>query len=190
MLPQAIQMQISLSFPDRRNALVEQSRRKTPRQWRKHAVHRLAFIGLTGLVFASPAYAQAAAPIPRATFLTVMDAEFRKMDADKNGQVTKVEIEQFQRLQAVAESQARNRALFAQLDKDRNGQISAAEFAAVTPPPTVNAQPLIAQYDANRDGKVSQVEYRSVKLTRFDRIDADKDGIASLAEQRAAGLIK
>jgi len=154
------------------------------------ALHRLAFIGLTGFVVASVAYAQAAAPMPRATFLTVMDGEFRKMDADKNGFVTKIEIEQFQRLQAVAESQARNRAMFAQLDKDKNGQISPAEFAAVTPSPTVNAQPLIAQYDSNHDGKVSQIEYRSVKLSRFDAIDSDKDGIVSLAEQRAAGLIK
>jgi Ca2+-binding EF-hand superfamily protein len=153
-------------------------------------LRRHAFIGLTGLVLASVAYAQGAAPIPRATFLTVMDGEFRKMDADKNGLVTKVEIEQFQRLQAVAESQARNRAMFAQLDRDKNGQISAAEFAAMTPPPTVNAQPLIAQYDSNHDGKVSQIEYRSIKLSRFDAIDSDKDGIVSLAEQRAAGLTK
>jgi len=153
-------------------------------------VHRLAIFGWTGLVVASIANAQAAAPIPRAGFLTVMDGEFRKMDADKNGQVTKIEIEQFQRLQAVAESQARNHAMFVQLDKDRNGQISPAEFAAVTPPATINGQPLIAQYDANHDGKVSQIEYRGVKLMRFDAIDADKDGIASIAEQRAAGLIK
>jgi hypothetical protein len=134
--------------------------------------------------------AQQSAPIPRATFLGVMDGEFRKMDADKNGQVTKLEIEQFQRVQAVAEAQARNRALFSQLDTDRNGQISPAEFAKVTPPEAINAQPLITQYDGNRDGKVTLVEYRSVKLSRFDRIDADKDGIASVAEQRAAGLIK
>ncbi len=153
-------------------------------------MYRLALIGLTGFASSSAALAQTAAPIPRAAFLTVMDGEFRKMDADKNGQVTKLEIEQFQRLQAVAEAQARNRAMFTQLDKDRNGQISSAEFAAVTPPATINAMPLIAQYDSNKDGKVSQIEYRSVKLTRFDAIDSDKDGIVSLAEQKSAGLIK
>ena len=143
-----------------------------------------------GIVAPTSAVAQPAAPIPRAAFLSVMDGEFGKMDADKNGQVTKLEIEQFQRLQAVAQAQARNRALFAQLDADRNGQISRAEFAKVTATEAVNAQPLIAQYDSNRDGKVTQVEYRGVKLSRFDAIDTDKDGIASVAEQRAAGLIK
>ena len=112
------------------------------------------------------------------------------MDADKNGQVTRLEIEQFQRLQAVAEAGARNRVLFVQLDKDKNGQISPTEFMAVTPPATVDARPIISQYDANRDGSVSVVEYRSVKLSRFDGVDTDKDGIASIAEQRASGLIK
>lgn len=144
--------------------------------------------GLLGI--AGAATAQSAAPIPRATFLTVMDDEFRKMDADKSGQVTRAEIEAFERAVAVAEAQARNRAMFAQLDTDRNGQISLAEFARVTPSVPLNAQPVIAEYDGNRDGQVSQVEYRTVKLGRFDRIDADKDGIASIAEQRAAGIIK
>ena len=148
------------------------------------------FTGLIGAVTGSGAYAQAAAAIPRATFLTVMDGEFKKMDADKNGLVTRAEIEGFQRAVVVAESAKRNQAMFQQLDRDKNGQISPAEFAAVTPPATINGQPVIAQYDANKDGKVSQVEYRALKLARFDRIDADKDGIASIAEQRAAGLIK
>lgn len=145
---------------------------------------------LAAVTLPSVAAAQTSAPIPRATFLTVMDGEFKKMDADKNGQVTRAEIEGFQRASAVAESAKRNRAMFQQLDRDKNGQISPAEFAAVTPPAQINGQPLIAQYDANKDGKVSQVEFRALKLARFDRIDADKDGIASVAEQRAAGLIK
>jgi len=37
---------------------------------------------------------------------------------------------------------------------------------------------------------MNPVEHRTIKLARFDAIDADKDGIASPAEQRAAGLIK
>ena len=146
--------------------------------------------GLIVGALGAPAFAQAAVPIPRAAYLTVMDGEFRKMDADKNGQVTRQEVEGFQRLAAVAEAAQRNRAMFAELDTDRNGQISPAEFAKVTPPAAINAQPVIAQYDGNRDGQVSQVEYRSVKLSRFDRIDTDKDGIASIAEQLAAGLSK
>ena len=142
---------------------------------------------------AVPAFAQAqpAPPvIPRTTYLAAMDAEFRKMDADRDGVVTRAEIEASQRAAAAVEAARRNRALFAQLDADRNGQLSPVEFARATPPEPVNAVPLITQYDSNRDGKVSQVEYRTVKLTRFDRIDTDKDGVVSVPEQRAAGLIK
>src|SRR4029450_3055142 len=109
-------------------------------------------MALITVALGAPALAQASTPIPRATYLTVMDGEFRKMDADKNGQVTRQEVEGFQRAAAVAEAANRNRAMFAELDTDKNGQISPAEFAKVTPPATINAQPVIAAYDGNRDG--------------------------------------
>ena len=139
---------------------------------------------------ASAVSAQASQGLPRASFLTAIDGEFRKMDADKNGIVTRVEIEMFQRVVAVAEAGERNRALFEQLDSDKNGQVSQAEFRKLAAPPTVNAQPMLSRYDTNRDGKVGQIEYRTVKLTRFDQIDADKDGTITNAEQKAAGLLK
>jgi Ca2+-binding EF-hand superfamily protein len=120
-----------------------------------------------------------------------MDQEFGKMDADKNGQVTRAETEAFQRAVAVAESGARARALFSKLDTDRNGQLSVAEFAkAQSGPPQVNGQPFVTQLDANKDGKVSLVEHRAGKLRRFDNIDSDKDGTVTAAEMRAAGVIK
>ena len=147
-------------------------------------------IGLA-LAAAVPATAQqAAAPsIPRANFIADMDTEFRKMDADKNGQLTKTEIEQFQRMQAVAQAQARNRALFGQLDADRSGQISPAEFARlVQAPPAPNAQPMLARMDGNRDNQVSLVEHRVATLANFDRLDTDKDGIVTPAEMKAGGI--
>ena len=61
-----------------------------------------------------PAVVQVARqPIARAQFIREMDVEFRKIDTDKNGQLSSAEIEQFQKLQAAAQAQARNRALFA-----------------------------------------------------------------------------
>ena len=63
-----------------------------------------------------------------------MDGEFRKMDADKNGQLTRAEIEQFQTQQLAAQARARNKSLFGQLDKDKNGQLSQAEFAKRSQP--------------------------------------------------------
>ena len=118
-----------------------------------------------------------------------MDAEFRKMDADKNGSVTKSELEAFQRIAAVAQAQQRNRALFGRLDADRNGQLSRAEFARMTSaPPAANAAPAVARFDANRDQAISLVEYRAGTLANFDRLDADKDGYVNQSEMKAGGV--
>lgn len=139
----------------------------------------------------APAQAQPAAkPILRSEFLTIMDQEFRKMDADRDGKLTRKEADQFQRAVAVAEAGQRNRTLFAQLDADRNGQVSQAEFLKLSVPAPTDTAPMFRQYDPNHDGIITIVENRAVKLSRFDAIDADKDGVASLAEQRSAGLIK
>ena len=129
--------------------------------------------------------------MPRTAFLQTMDGEFGKMDADKNKMLSRTEIEQFQRAAAVAEAGAKARALFTQLDADRNGQLSPAEFGklAVAPPPP-NATPVLAQSDLNRDGQITLIEYRTSKLANFDRMDTDKDGIVTVVEMKAAGLVK
>lgn len=135
--------------------------------------------------------ASAPQPLARQQFIADMDNEFRKMDADKNGFLTRIEIEQYQKLVAMTEAQARNRALFAQLDSDRNGQISAAEFAKlVVPAQIAGAQPMLNRMDGNRDQQVSLVEHRAATLVNFDALDADKDGIVTAAEMKAGGVSK
>ena len=130
------------------------------------------------------------APLPRAQFIVEMDGQFRKVDADKDGQLTRIEIEQFQKASIVAAARARNRQMFATLDTDRNGQISPAEFLRV-PMNTPNANPAqILNFDTSRDGKVSLIEHRTATLANFDRLDTDKDGNVSPAEGRAGGVIK
>jgi Ca2+-binding EF-hand superfamily protein len=130
-------------------------------------------------------------PIPRSVFIATMDAEFKERDADKNGTVTKKEIEGFQRALFARANQERLNVLFQRLDTDKNGQISPAEFAALQlPAPSVNATPLFSQVDLNRDGQVTLVEYRTGKLRNFDSMDSDKDGTVSIAEMKAGGLIK
>jgi len=135
--------------------------------------------------------AQAAAPdIPRTQFIATMDGEFKKVDADKDGQLTRVEIEQFQKATVLAQAQARSRALFTALDTDKNGQISATEFTRLpVNPPQVDASRLLG-FDTNKDGKVSLIEHRAATLGNFDRLDTDKDGIVSVAEMKAGGIIK
>lgn len=127
--------------------------------------------------------------VPRAQYIASMDSEFRKMDADKNGLLTRIEIEHYQKLQAVAQAEARNKALFAQLDTDKNGQLSKGEFAKIaTPAPAANAQPLLARMDANRDGQISLVEHRTATVANFDRLDSDRDGIVTTVEMKAGGI--
>ena len=162
-------------------------------------MHRapVAFLVL-GLLLAADANGQpsrTAAPapvsVPRTDFIRTMDTEFRKMDADKNDRLTASEVEQFQRAVGVLEAQNRARALFTQLDTDRNGQLSQAEFGKMSVSPAQpNAARVIGPADLNRDGSVTLVEYRTAKLANFDRMDADKDGVVSPAEMKAAGLIK
>lgn len=135
--------------------------------------------------------APGARPVPRAQFIADMDAEFKKLDGNGDGTATRQEIETSQRRTLAAVAMQRNRSLFSQLDKDRNGQLSAAEFAALAAaPPAPNAGPLLATWDSNKDGRVALVEFRTATQANFDRMDADKDGIVSVAEMRAGGIIK
>jgi Ca2+-binding EF-hand superfamily protein len=139
---------------------------------------------------AVPAQAQMT-PVARTQFIQVMDTEFTQMDADKNGILTKKEIEDFQRSMSIIVARQRNVAFFQALDKDKNGQLSPAEFAALPMNiPQPNPAPVLAQTDTNRDGQITRVEYRTGKLASFDHMDADKDGTVSVAEMKAAGLIK
>ncbi|MDP9423532.1 MAG: EF-hand domain-containing protein [Pseudomonadota bacterium] len=127
-------------------------------------------------------------PILRANFIAQMDAPFGKMDADKNGQVTRAEVEQFERQRALAETQARNEALFDQLDVNKNGQLSAKEFAKLVTEPAVSAQPMLSREDSNRDGQISLLEHRAATVANFDRIDTNRDGVVSVTEMAAGGI--
>ena len=137
---------------------------------------------------AEPARQPGETPISRAVFLASMDTEFRKMDADKNGSLTRAEIEAFDRAVSVVKAQAKNRQLFARLDADHNGQLSAAEFSRLASSAPVNAAPMLSRMDLNRDQALTLVEYRTATLSNFDRMDTDKNGIVTPAEMKAGGV--
>ena len=139
----------------------------------------------------SAAGAQDNGNVPRATYITTMDQEYGKMDADKNGRVTRTEIEAFDRALALATARTRAQATFTQLDSDKNGQISPTEFMKlVTGTPPADGRPLIAKLDGNKDGTISLIEHRGGKLSYFDQIDTDKDGVVTVAEMKAAGVVR
>ena len=129
-------------------------------------------------------------PLLRANFVAQMDAQFGKMDGDKNGQLNREEIEQFEKQKALADALAANEAWFEKLDTNKNGQLSATEFAKmVREPAAASAQPMLSREDGNRDGQISLVEHRVATLANFDRIDADKDGVVTPAEMAAGGVV-
>ena len=136
-----------------------------------------------------PAKAAEGQSLVRAKFAAQMDAQFRQIDADGNGQLTVTEIEKFESQKALAEAQKRNEDLFDQLDTNKNGQISAAEFSKlVREPAGVSAQPMLSREDGNRDSQISLVEHRAATLANFDRLDTDKDGVVTPAEMKAGGI--
>jgi Ca2+-binding EF-hand superfamily protein len=135
------------------------------------------------------AQSPASSSVPRADYIVTMDVEYSKMDGDKNGKVTRAEIETFERGAALGQARMRAQALFAQLDVDRNGQLSQAEFGKMASgSPQVDGRPLLGKLDANKDGAVSLIEHRAGKLAYFDQIDSDKDGVVTVVEMRAAGI--
>ena len=95
--------------------------------------------------------------------------DFAAMDADKDGKVTKVEIEAFKA------------ARFAEADTNKDGGLSPEEMS-------VAHDTMMAKRKADRAAEMSQEEMpappRADKM--FDRMDADKDGAISQAEFDAA----
>ena len=119
-----------------------------------------------------------------------MDSQFRAMDADKNGQLTHAEIEQYQNEAALADAKARNRAHFVQLDTDKSGFLSPTEFAKLTASPApANGLPMLTREDGNRDNQISMVEHRTSTLANFDRLDTDKNGEVTPIEMKAGGIV-
>jgi hypothetical protein len=126
--------------------------------------------------------------IPRADFILLMDADFKKRDVDGNGKATRAEVEAFTKRAATATAQQQNRDLFQRLDVDRNSLISPAEFATLVPAPQfIDVSPEMNRFDGNRDQIITLVEYRTTTLANFDRLDVDKDGILTAAELSKMG---
>ena len=139
------------------------------------------------LAVSAPAFAQAGAvtTMPRAKFVSNSEADFARIDANKDGQMSRAEIETFQRTTATAMFTARNKAMFAQLDSDKNGQLSSAEFAKLMPEPKVDASNML-RIDTSKDGQISLAEHRAATLDVFTKIDTNKDGTVTAAEAQAA----
>ena len=148
---------------------------------------RLSFVALL-LVAPAPLFAQAAAgaeSITRAKVVANAEAEFARVDANKDGQMSRTEIENIQRASITARVNDRNKAMFAELDGDKNGQLSPTEFANASPAPKPDAS-MVLRVDTNKDGQVSLAEHRGATIDTFAQIDANKDGMITAAEVQVA----
>ena len=140
---------------------------------------------------AAPAQAQQAPQSQtRATFTQNVDATFNAVDTNKDGFVTRAEIEaaQTKQLQELkTRQQAELSAEFQKLDTNKDNQLSMAEFSAgAAPLPATAPDAPIAHLDTNKDGKISRDEYRAPKLADFDKADKNHDGTLTIAELKAA----
>lgn len=129
--------------------------------------------------------------LTRAELAQKVDAEFKGLDTNSDGKISKAEVEAAL-AKRTAETEAalkgRQEEEFRKLDTDKNGQLSLAEFqAAMTIQPKAGvADQRLKELDLNKDGTISGAEFRSPMLARFDRMDTNKDGKISEAEVRAA----
>ena len=130
-------------------------------------------------------------PVTRAELSNRLDADYADLDANKDGKVDAAEINTRLVKSAEAELEMIKKerdAAFAKIDTDGNGSISRAEFDARAKLPTIkepDAKPFLARFDANKDSNISKDEFRAVTLNNFDRLDKNKDGTLSAAEQAA-----
>lgn len=127
--------------------------------------------------------------ISRARFSADMDAQFRKIDGDRDGLLSIAEIEASQRAEALAAASKRNATLFTLLDADRDGRLTPQEFDKLNNPPpnSANASLMLGRMDGNRDRQISMVEHRAAMLANFDRLDGNRDGVVSAGEMKAGG---
>lgn len=141
--------------------------------------------------------------LSKAEVTTAAEQMFAKMDLNGDGKVTKEERE--------ALRQKRFDDRFAKMDADHNGQISKAEFQAQREA----RQEKVAEWraekggpdgfrmggshhrggkmrggmwgiDGDKDGTITRAEFMARPLAMFDRADANKDGVVTADEMKAA----
>lgn len=122
-----------------------------------------------------------------------------RLDTDRDGTVTDAE-----RATAKADRTARRAQMTARMDTNGDGTVSAEERTAFGKArqarrPEGGQGPrmgrrggggergaaMLARIDTNGDGMISREEHRAAALTRFDRMDANKDGRVDAAERQA-----
>lgn len=129
-----------------------------------------------------------AKPMTRADIEARVKERFAKIDADRNGSVTKSEIND-SRAANMKDRQDRH---FAEMDANKDNMISRAEFDAGHAGKRHEGRhgfghgKMFDRSDANADGTLSLSETMAKAMARFDAADANKDGVMTPEERRAS----
>lgn len=158
-------------------------------------MNKLILAGLAMGALAVPALAQMAPgdrPAPKAQSRAEVEAKvrarFAALDANRDGFLTRDEL----RAQVEKKMAERRAAAFDALDTDRNGSISREEFAARGRRGQVmmmrerhgGGRMMMGLMD--KDGRVSVDAMVKSALERFDKADANHDGVLTPEERKAA----
>ena len=136
--------------------------------------------------------AQQQQPTNRASVIRGLDANFKTVDTNGDGNLSSSELAAAEgkvQQRRIAARRTQHEATFTRLDTNKDGSLSKAEFMAAAPnaaSASPNGAALVARLDANKDGRVTAEEYRAPVLATFDRADTNKDGVLSDAERKAA----
>jgi len=109
-----------------------------------------------------------------------LKARMARLDADRDGRITKAEMDGARTQFAERRRERfdeRGRDAFAIMDTDRNGQLSPQEFEA-------GRQRMAERRHERREGRMTRRGH--VPGERFDRLDADNDGVVTSAEMDRA----
>jgi len=107
----------------------------------------------------------------------------QRADLDGDGKVT------------LAETQTASKARFARMDTNRDGKVTKAELEAVQAKREAaraergagRGERFFGMMDRNGDGAVSQAEFDAAAKARFQRADANKDGVLTAEERQRGG---
>lgn len=98
-----------------------------------------------------------------------------RFDADKDGQITRAEVE------------AAQKARFASFDADKDGALSLDEFRSMMAARLDEmAKRGFERMDRNEDGRIEPGELRHSPARMFSRLDANWDGVVTAEELRMA----
>ena len=157
---------------------------------------RLSFLLIAAATLAptAPIAAQdadAGDAIDRARLVETLESNFKRIDADSDGTVTKAEIAAAQQKmleEATARAEKKFEEEFRKLDANKDGMLNLSEFTAAAPNARAkaSADSRLDKFDLNQDGEITLDEFKTPVLGNFDRIDADKNGVLTDEEKRNA----